>query len=57
MFNNLEILNFLNYKNLPITLENLHFNFPHYENSKSSKKNICKDIKSYAANTYQGLIR
>jgi len=44
-------------KDIPINFEILFNHFPNYETAKSSKKQISDLIKSYAANTYQGLIR
>lgn len=42
---------------IPINFEILFSNFPGYEAAKSSKKQISELIRSYAANTYQGIIR
>jgi protein phosphatase 2C family protein 2/3 len=46
----------LDNKDIPLELCNLDLDFPEYETSKCSNKQV-GIIKSYAVNTYQGLIR
>jgi hypothetical protein len=48
---------FPNNADIPIYMENLFINYPGYETAKSSKKQVSDLIKSYAVNTYQGIIR
>jgi protein phosphatase 2C family protein 2/3 len=45
-----------NNQNIPISLNNLNLNYKDLDNSKSSIKPIGV-IRSYAANTYQGIVR
>jgi hypothetical protein len=57
--NNIEIINvnsIINNQNIPISLNNLKVHHRDYDYSKSSSRSI-GIIKSYAANTYQGLVR
>jgi len=56
-FQEINYYDFPSNKNIPINFEILFNHFPGYESAKSSKKPISDLIKSYAANTYQGLVR
>jgi len=51
--------NFFNNYNceIPISLSSLTSFFMGYEKAKAAKKQISSLIKSYAANTFQGLVR
>jgi hypothetical protein len=54
---NIDIMNILqNGQNQPISINNLKSQFPNYEDSKFANKSF-GIIRSYAANTYQGIIR
>jgi protein phosphatase 2C family protein 2/3 len=58
-FQNVEIINvntITNNQNIPISINNLNLFHKDYDISKSSNKQLGV-IKSYAANTYQGLVR
>lgn len=46
----------LDNQDIPLDLENIGIDYPEYENSKCSIKPVGV-IKSYAVNTYQGIIR
>ena len=53
----IDVMTLLSHQNyVPLSLSNLHQNFPNFESSKSCSTQI-KFVKGYAANTNQGIIR
>ena len=52
----ISINSFLNNQDIPIQISNLNIEYKDFEKSKSSNKPI-GNIRAYAANTYQGIIR
>jgi hypothetical protein len=56
IYNPISITSLLNYQHLPLDTNSIKTEYKNYEKSKSSTKanNL---IKSYAANTYQGILR
>lgn len=53
----INIMNLIANENyVPLSVKNLNLNFPNYNPSKYSTKSM-SNVKAYAANTYQGIVR
>jgi hypothetical protein len=54
--NPIEISKLLSTNHIPLSLDNIYFDFPQFESSRCSMKST-SSIRAYAANTHQGIVR